>query len=56
MNKANKKKDLRWQAAADAASCPGQLLTKAEGQGGGNSEVFRKTEGNVKKKKKKETE
>lgn len=46
---------MRWQAAADA-SCPGQLLMMAAGQDGGNSEMFRKTEENIKKKKKKQAE
>lgn len=44
---------MRWQAAADA-SCPGQLLVEAAGQDGGDTEMFRKAEENIKKKKKKQ--
>lgn len=45
---------MRWQAAADA-SCLGQLLMKAAGQDGGNSEMFRKIEENIKKTSKRKT-
>lgn len=39
---------MGWQAAADT-SCAGQLLMAAVGQDGGNTEMFRKTEENIKK-------